>query len=383
MDITDYAELTKLAETDEYIQYELFFGPNFPGMHGNFSYVLDVAGSKILDVDTSAGLLHRGFEKLMETKLWFQNISLIPRICVVDPDPNEVAYCRAVEKLCGVEAPEKAKWIRTITLEMSRITSFLMGMGAVGAMVGLYSGMFRMMNDRDLVLDLFEWLTGARVYHIFNVPGGVRRDFPEGFTDKLLDVLNELEGNLPEWDKLIFENPTIHKRLSGIGKIDTEEAIHYGLGGPNLRATGFRADTRIDDPYAAYPYLDIEVPVTEGGDALARAVQVRKEYEVSINLIRQAIKKMPAAGEVSINLGNPLRFAPPAGDVYSRVESSKGEYAYYVVSNGGIKPYRISVRGPSLPAGLALCHKQFPGMDIADVAIWMASYSVCPPDFDR
>ena len=383
MEGIEHIELTKIAQNDKYATFNMFFGPNFPGMHGNFSYVLDVIGSKIVDVRTNAGLLHRGFEKLMETKLWMQNLSLIPRICVVDPDPNEVAYCRAVEKLMGLEVPEKAQFIRTITLEMSRLTSFLMGMGALGAMMGLYSGMYRMMNDRDLLLDLFEWLTGARVYHIYNVIGGVRRDFPEGFTDKLLVLLDELEGNISEWDNLVFENPVIQKRLTGIGKITTGEAIDNGLVGPNLRATGYLADVRLDDPYEAYPYLDLDIPVTEGGDALARAVQIRKEYEFSINLIRQAIKKMPEKGEIKVDIGNPLKLKVPKGDVYSRVESSKGEYGYHVFSDGDIKPYRISVRGPSLPAGLSLCHKHFPGMDIADVAIWMASLAVCPPDFDR
>lgn len=383
MDGMEYTNLTKLAQNDKYATYELFFGPNFPGMHGNFSYVIEVIGSKIINVKTSAGLLHRGFEKLMETKLWIQNLSLIPRICVVDPDPNEAAYCGAVERLMGIEIPERAKYIRTITLEMSRLTSFLMGMGALGAMMGLYSGMYRMMNDRDLILDLFEWLTGARIYHIYNVPGGVRRDFPDGFINKLLILLDELEGNLKEWDNLVFENPVIQKRLTGIGRVTSDEAIANGLVGPNLRATGYLADVRLDDPYAAYPFLDLNIPVTEGGDALARAVQIRKEYEVSINLIRQAIKKMPEKGDIKIDIGNPLKLKVPKGDTYFKVESSKGEYGYHVFSDGGLKPYRVSVRGPSLPAGLSLCHEHFKGMRIADVAIWMASLGVCPPDFDR
>jgi NADH-quinone oxidoreductase subunit D len=378
-----FYELTKLAQNDQYTTYEMFFGPNHPGMHGNFGYVVEAVGATVVKVRVNAGLLHRGFEKLMETKGWFQNLSLIPRICVVDPDPNEVAYCMAAERLCGMEIPEKAKYLRSLTLEMSRLTSLLMGMGALGAMMGLYSSMYRMMTDRDYVLDLFEWLTGARIYHIYNVPGGVRRDIPDGFLAKLTEVLDTLEYNLKEWDNLVFENPVVHKRLTGIGYITAEEAVHYGLVGPNLRATGFLADVRKDDPYAAYPYLDFETPVTHGGDALARAVQVRKEYEMSIKLVRQIIKKMPKSKEIRLKAGNTLKFVVPPGDTYARVESSKGEYGYYVVSDGGLKPYRVSVRGPSLPAGLTLCHKHLPGMDISDVAIWMASYAVCPPDIDR
>lgn len=382
MKLQEFVELEELSRNDECIQYELFFGPNFPGMHGNFGYVLDVAGSTILRVRPNPGLLHRGFEKLMERKLWFQNLSLIPRICVPDPDPNEVAYCTAVEKIMDLDIPLRAKYIRSITLEMSRAGSLLMGMGTVGGMIGLYTVMYRMINDRDYLLDLFEWLTGARVYHIYNVPGGVRRDLPEGWTDKLLKTVDLLESHLPEWDRLLYENPVVHRRLTGVGPLTAEEAVGYGITGPALRATGFEADIRVDDPYAAYPELDVEVPVTAGGDALARAVQVRKEYEATLSLIRQAAAKLPK-GEHKVKLGNPLKFTVPEGDAYARVESSKGEFGYHVVSDGGLKPYRVSVRGPSLPAGLSVCHKHLPGMKIDDVALWMASLSVCPPDFDR
>jgi len=265
---------------------------------------------------------------------------------------------------------------------MSRMTSLLMGMGALGAMMGLYTVMYRMMDDREGLLSLFEWLTGARIYHIYNVPGGVRRDIPDGWTEKLEEVLKQLESNIIEWDRLMFENPVVRKRLSGIGPLTQEQAVNWGIGGPSLRATGFKADTRKDDPYAAYPYLDFDIPALGGGDALARAVQVREEYILAISLIRQALKKLPG-GPFKLDTGNPLKFVVPKGDAYNRVESSKGEYAYHVVSDGGLKPYRVSVRGPSLPGGLALCHEHLPGMLIDDVAIWMASLAICPPDFDR
>jgi NADH-quinone oxidoreductase subunit D len=377
-----FVELQELARNDRYVQYELFFGPNFPGMHGNFGYVLDAAGSTIIGVRPNPGLLHRGFEKLMEQKSWIQNVSLIPRICVIDPDPNEAAYSLAVEKLLELKVPPRANYLRTIALEMSRLGAFLMGMGALSAMMGNYTPMYRMMSDRDLLLDLFEWLTGARVYHIYTFPGGVRRDLPEGWADRLREVLDILEGNIPEWDRVVFENPVVVRRLAGIGPLSAEEAVGGGITGPNLRATGFRADVRIDDPYAAYPELEVEVPLAGGGDALARAIQIRLEYEATIRLLRRALGQIPG-GAFRADIGNPLKFTVPPGDAYARVESSKGEFGYHVVSDGGLKPYRVSVRGPSLPAGLSLCHKHLPGMLIDDVAIWMASLGVCPPDFDR
>jgi len=381
MDAPSY-ELTEIARKDNLTTYELFFGPNHPGMHGNFGYVLEMIGTEIKSVRPNAGQLHRGFEKLMEQKLWVQNMALVPRICVVDPDPNEVAYCMAIERIMGVDIPLRAKYIRTITLEMSRLTSFLMGMGALSAALGLYTPMYIMMADRDLLLDLFEWLTGGRVYHIYNIPGGVRNDLPEGFKDKLREVLDHLESRLPEYDEILFENPIIHKRLKGMGYVSKEDAIRYGLAGPNARASGVAADVRVDDPYAAYEYLDVKVVTQEGGDGLTRAVQIRIEFEDTIHLIRQALDQIPE-GDIKSDLENLTRLTVQPGEAYAKVESSKGEYGYYVVSDGGMKPYRVGVRGPSLPAGLLLAQKHLPKMKIDDVAAWMASLAICPPDIDK
>ncbi len=381
MDSPSYM-LSKIAEKDNLTVYELFFGPNHPGMHGNFGYVLEMIGTEIVKVRPNAGHLHRGFEKLMEQKLWVQNIALVPRICVADPDPNEVAYCTAIEKILRVDIPDRAKFLRTITLEMSRLSSFLMGMGALAAAVGLYTAMNIMTADRDLILDLFEWLTGARVYHMFSIPGGVRNDLADGFVERLYKVLDHLEKRLIEYDKLLFENPIIHKRLKGLGYVSKEDAVKYGLTGPNLRASGNPYDVRVDDPYAAYPYLDVRVITQEGGDALTRAIQIRLEFEETINLIRRALKTMPE-GEIRLNLGNLSALKVPKGEAYAKVESSKGEFGYYVVSDGGMKPYRVAVRGPSLPAGLLLAQKHLPKMKIDDVAAWMASLAICPPDIDK
>lgn len=377
-----YTTLEKISENDDHILYDLFFGPNHPGMHGNFGYVLDMVGTEILKVRPNAGQLHRGFEKAMENKLWAQNISLIPRVCVPDPDPNEVAYCQAVEAIMGVDVPMRAKYIRSIVLEMSRLGSFLMGMGGVAGALGHYTTMYLMMIDRDLILDLFEALTGARVYHIYNIPGGVRRDIPEGWTDKLLALCDRLDQKLPEWDRLLYENPVVQDRLKGLGYISAEEAMASGITGPSLRACGVAADVRIDTPYAAYGEIEVGINLSGGGDALARAVQVRLDFEEAVRIIRRLVAALPG-GDFKLDVGNLAKLRVPAGDAYSKVESSKGEFGYYVVSNGGLKPYRVSVRGPSMPAGMYLCHKHLRGMKIDDVAVWMASFAICPPDIDR
>jgi NADH-quinone oxidoreductase subunit D len=381
MNFNSYS-LTKIAEDDKDTTYDLFFGPNHPGMHGNFGYVLDMSGTEIISVRPNAGQLHRGFEKLMEQRGWLQNITLVPRICVMDPDPNEVAYCMAIERIMGVEIPERAKYLRTITLEMGRLTSYLLSIGGFGGALGHYTPMHWSTADRDLILDMFEWLTGGRVYHIYNIPGGVRSDAPEGFLKKLLEVMDVLEARLPDYDSILFENPIVHKRLKGLGYISKEDARITGLSGPNLRASGNAYDIRKDVPYAAYPYLDFDIITQEGGDALTRALQVRMEYEQTINLIRQAVRKI-SEGEVRTNLGLLGSLKVPPGEAYEKVESSKGEFGYYIVSDGGLNPYRVSVRGPSLPAGFLWAQKHLPTMKIDDVAVWMGTLGICPPDFDK
>jgi NADH-quinone oxidoreductase subunit D len=377
-----YTTLTKRAEKDDREVYDLFFGPNHPGMHGNFGYVLEMEGTQIVKVRPNAGMLHRGFEKSMENKRWVQNLSLIPRVCVPDPDPNEVAYCQAVEAIMGVEVPRRARYIRSVVLELSRLGSFLMGMGGVGGALGHYSIMYLMMESRDRILDLFEELTGGRVYHIYNIPGGVRRDIPPGWKQKVLDLVDHLEKRIPEYDRLLYENPVVHTRLQGLAPLSEEEALTSGIVGPNLRASGVKADVRVDAPYAAYDEVEVNIECSGGGDALARAVQVRMDYLEAIRIIRRLLAKIPD-GSFKLDLGNLMKLKVPAGDAYSKVESSKGEFGYYVVSNGGMKPYRVAVRGPSLPAGLYLCHKHLPGMKIDDVAVWMATLAICPPDIDR
>ena len=375
--------LTFLGEEDRYKKYELFFGPNHPGMNGNFSYIITVEGHTIKRVDPDPGQLHRGFEKLVENRLWMQNISLIPRICVPEPDINELVYSRSIEKLMGIEIPERAKYIRTIVLEMARINAFLLGFSGIGGSTGLYTASNWTIADRDYFIDLFEWLTGARVYHMYIIPGGVRRDLPEGWLEKLKETVNYIEKRLPEFDRLIYNNPVIVQRLKGLAPITQEDAIKYGITGPNLRATGIKYDTRKAVPYAAYEYLDFDIPIQNDGDGLARAIQRREEFEISINLIRQAIKKMPKKGKVRLDMPNPLKFRVPKGEVYVKVESARGEHGYYIVSNGGTKPFRMAVRGGSYTAGLIYAQKALVGMRIEDVALWMATMDICAPDFDR
>lgn len=370
------------ANASENREYNLFIGPNHPGIEGNFSFKLTLEGDTIVKARTDAGYLHRGFEKLMEQRLFMQNVAIVPRICVPDPDPNEENYARAIEAIANIEVPRRAQFIRVMMLELSRIASHLFGFGGFAGTLGLYTVPNWTISDRDRILELFEALTGARVYHIYIIPGGVRRDLPEGFIQRVRDTLRYIESKLPEYDNLLFENSIIRKRSRGIGVISPDKAMEWGVTGPNLRAAGFAHDVRIDDPYEVYNELEFDIPVAYESDALARMLVRRKEVEESIRIIRQVLDKMPQ-GTVWNKQPNPLKWRVPAGDAYVRTESSKGEYAYYMVSNGDIRPYRVHVRGASVTHGVHVLENLLVGTRIEDASQVMFSLDACPPEVDR
>jgi len=370
------------ANAPENREYNMFIGPNHPGIEGNFALKLTVEGDTILKAKTEAGFLHRGFEKLMEERLFMQNIAIVCRICVPDPDPNEENYARAIETIANIEVPRRAQFIRVLVLELSRIASHLFTFGGHAGTIGLYTMPNWSISDRDRVLDLFEELTGARVYHIYNMPGGVRRDLPEGFKNRVRAVMDYIEGRLVEYDDLFFNNKIMLQRAIGIGVLPRDKAIEWGATGANLRAAGFAYDVRKDDPYEVYSELEFEVPTATGSDAYSRTMVRRAEIEQSISIVRQVLDKMPE-GPVWNKQPNPLKWRVPAGDAYVRTESSKGEYAYYMVSDGGVRPYRVHVRGASVTHGVHILERMLVGARIEDASQIMFTLDACPPEVDR
>jgi len=372
-------------------EYELFIGPNHPGIEGNYALKLKLNGDEVLEARADGGYLHRGFEKLMEGRLklmegrlWIQNLALVPRICVPDPAPMEVCYSLAIEELGGLQIPERAQWIRVMQLEMSRLSAHLFTFGGHAATLGQYSTMYWGVADRDLILDRFEELTGGRVYSIYNIPGGVRRDIPAGFLERLSSLLDYLESRLPDYDNLFFTNQVFVKRARGIGAMTQEQALEWGVTGPNLRATGLAFDVRRDDPYLVYDQLEFEIPTEQAGDALARNLVRRGELQQSIRILRQVIERLPSIkGPIRCPIPNPLAWNVPAGETYMRVESSKGELGYFVVSDGGDKPYRVHVRGPSSMHAVQVLENLAKGARLEDVAQIMFSLDACPPEVDR
>ncbi|MBT3309128.1 MAG: NADH-quinone oxidoreductase subunit D [Gammaproteobacteria bacterium] len=364
--------------------FELNFGPNHPGIEGNYALQVQVEGDTVVQARADGGYLHRGFEKLMEQRLWIQNIALVPRICVPDPSPMEVCYSMAVEQIAGIEVPERAQWIRVMQLELSRIAAHLFTFGGHAATTGMYSPMFWGVADRDLILDLFEEFTGGRIYSIYNLPGGVRRELPEGFLQRVTDTLDYIESRLPDYDDLFFKNRVFIKRAKGVGVTEQAMALEYGVTGPNLRAAGLPFDVRRDDPYLVYEQLEFEVPTEEAGDAWARTLVRRSELIESIRIVRQVVAALPdIGGPLRTPIPNPLAWRVPAGESYARVESSKGELAYYVVSDGSEKPWRVHVRGPSSMHAVQVLEELVKGGRIEDVAQTMFSLDACPPEVDR
>lgn len=365
-------------------EYELNFGPNHPGIEGNYAFKVKLEGDIVVAARADAGYLHRGFEKLMEGRLWMQNLAIVPRICVPDPVPMEVCYSMGVEALGGLEVPPRAQWLRVLQLELSRIAAHLFFFGGHAATTGMYSPMFWGMADRDLILDLFEEMTGGRVYHIYNIPGGVRREIPPGFLERLSSLLDYLESRFPDYDDLMFTNHVFVHRARNTGTLDQKHALEWGVTGPNLRACGLDFDVRRDEPYLVYDQLEFDIPTEDAGDALARTLVRRKEMQQSVRILRQVVERLPSVdGPIRAPVPNPLAWNLPRGESYTRLESSKGELAYYMVSNGGAKPYRVHVRGPSQMHAVQVLEKLAVGSRLEDVAQIMFSLDACPPEVDR
>jgi len=360
----------------------LYLGPQHPGITGNMMVKLKITGDTILKAETHVGYLHRAFEKLMERRLWLQSFPIVCRICVPEPDPNEENFARGIEEIENREVPERAKYIRTMVLELSRLAAYQLWMGGQAGSAGLYTMPQWTVGDRDYILDLFEELTGGRVYHMYIWPGGVRRDLPQGFTRRVLDVMDYLEGRLKDYDNLLFNNAIFQKRSQGVGIIDKDKAIEWGVVGAPLRGCGIKHDVRIDDPYEMYGELDFEVPTFEGGDVWARAMVRRQEIEQSISIIRQVIAKMPK-GDYYNKVPNPLKWKIPKGDAYVKTESARGEFAYYVVSDGSDKARRVHVKGPAYTHAMTVLENMLIGANIADVSFIMNSMGTCPPEIER
>jgi NADH-quinone oxidoreductase subunit D len=362
---------------------KLWYGPNHPGVTGNMAVEVTVCGDEIVQAQTHVGYLHRGFEKLLERRLFIQGFPTCIRMCVAEPDSNEYIFARAIEELSGIEVPEAALWLRTLALEMARLQILLRVVPGQAGTFSLGLGVQWGMYLRDLILDRFEELTGGRVYHMFILPGGVRGLLPEGFKKRMEETLKLIDEFTVNLDKLMFTNAVFKKRAIGVGVIKKEWVDQFGIVGINARSVGVSRDVRKDYPYLKYPELDFEPPVATDGDIYTRSRLRYLELKMTVDLIRQIMSKMPDGGEFKAPTPNVLHWKIPKGETYVRSESSRGEYGMYFVTDGSDKPRRINLRGPSYNHAVALLEHMLINANIADLHAIMVSLQTCPPEIER
>jgi len=358
-------------------------GPQHPGVTGNMSVELIINGDEIVDAKTHVGYLHRGFEKLMERRRYIQCFPIVCRICVPEPDTNEYCVSAAMEDLAGIVVPEKALWLRTLNLEMSRVGSFLMWLGGQAGSLGMGAIGQWTIGMRDFWLDLFEEMTGGRVYHMYMIPGGVRKDLPEGFRDRTRELIVRTRALLFDIEKTFFNNAIVKARLKGLGVISPEMVTEYGIVGPSARASGIKDDIRINNPYGKYAELDMKMITSDVGDAYARAEVRYQELHQSLDLISQIMDKMPEGGKIQAKLPNVLHWKIPAGQTYVKAESTRGEHGFYMVSDGTKYPRRVFARGASYTHAISVLEKLAVNISISDLAALMVSLHTCPPEIER
>ena len=363
----------------EPLEMMINMGPQHPSTHGVFRMELMVDGEKVVDVEPHIGYLHRGSEKLSEGEQYHQVVTLFDRLDYISNFNNEMVFCRAVEKLMGLEVPERAEFVRVILSELNRIASHLLFVGTIGLDAGAMTPIMITFRGRERLQNVFEAISGARMMHNFIRVGGIKEDLPDNFADLIRELLPDIRYDVEESDRLLSFNEIFVSRTRGVGSIDADTAIAYGMTGPCLRACGVRYDVRKADSYSVYDRFDFDIPVGTNGDSWDRYfVRVQEMYE-SLRIVEQALELMPD-GPVS-SLGRRL-IRPAKGDVYVRAENPRGEIGVYLVSDGTDKPYRVKVRPPSFCNLSALKH-MLKETWIADAVVILGSLDIVLGEVDR
>ena len=364
----------------EPIEMLLNMGPQHPSTHGVFRMVLWVDGEKVVDVEPHIGYLHRGSEKLCEGEQYAQIITLFDRLDYIANFNNEHVYCRAVEKIMGLEVSERSEYIRVILCELNRIASHMLFIATMGLDAGAMTPSMFCFRGRERIQGLFESVSGARMMHNYFRIGGLKEDVPEDFVQQVRDLLVLIKEDTEESDKLLSFNEIFLARLKNVAAMSAEDAIDYGLTGPCLRASGVDYDVRKAAPYSVYDRFDFDVPVGLDGDCWDRYYLRVQEIYQSVRIVEQALDQLPA-GEVTSSLGRRL-IRPPAGEVYVRAENPRGEIGVYLISDGTDKPHRVKVRPPSFCNLSALRH-MLKDCWIADAVVILGALDIVLGEVDR
>ena len=368
-----------VKETEEDRLMTLSVGPQHPGS-GHFRFTIKVDGDYIVYCDPDPGYVHRGEEKMSEYRNFIQNIPHLERPIIHDSTNITYSYSLAVEELVNIQVPLRGQYIRALASELNRQVYTLYWLGIYGIFLG-HSTMFMWpMGDRELFIDLLEALTGARVTHAFNIPGGVRNDIPEGFKDRCLRQVAYFEKRLAEYEDIFYNNPLFRQRTEGVGILTKDNAIKLGVTGSVLRASGIPFDVRKAEPYDIYDQIDFKIQYMKTCDSFARSTVPFLDMKESCHIIRQLLDKMPKSGEVRAKL-QPNPKGPP-GESYKRVESGRGALGYYIVSDGTPKPYRVKISVGSFRNMLALPFLLV-GSKLADMPSIYWSLNYWPVEADR
>jgi len=368
-----------VRESEEDRLMTLSVGPQHPGS-GHFRFTIKVDGDYIVYCDPDPGYVHRGEEKMCEYRNVIQNIPHLERPVIHDSSNITYSYSLAIEELAGIEVPRRGQYIRALASELNRQVYTLYWLAIYGIFLG-HSTMFMWpTGDRELFIDLLEALTGARVTHAFNIPGGVRNDIPDGFKERCLRQMRYFQKRLKEYEDIFYNMPLFRQRTEGVAVLSKEDAVKLGVAGSVVRASGVPYDIRKAEPYDIYNEIDFNVQYMKTGDCFARSYVPFLDMQESCHIIEQLLDKMPQSGEVRAKL-QPNPKGPP-GETYRRVESGRGALGYYIVSDGTPKPYRVKISVGSFRNMLALPYLLV-GQKLGDMPAVYWSLNYWPVEADR
>jgi NADH-quinone oxidoreductase subunit D len=420
----DWDEVVTAAARADDERIIVNMGPQHPSTHGVLRLILEIDGETVTEARCGIGYLHTGIEKNMEFRNWTQGTTFVTRMDYLTPLFNETAYCLAVERLLGIteDIPDRATVIRVLMMELNRIASHLVCLATGGMEIGSTTLMIYGFRDREIILDIFELVTGLRMNHAYVRPGGLAQDLPPGALDQIREGVKLLRSRMPEYDKLATNNPVFKARLVDVGYLDLSGCMALGITGPILRSTGLPHDLRKSQPYCGYEQYDFEVPTADSCDSYGRFLIRLAEMEQSLRIVEQCLdqlrgssgrvmvtdKKIAWPAQLSLGpdgMGNSLDhirtimgesmealihhfklvtegFRVPPGQAYVALESPKGELGVHVVSDGGTRPYRVHFRDPSftnLQSMAAMCE----GGQVADVIVAVAGIDPVMGGVDR
>jgi NADH-quinone oxidoreductase subunit D len=360
-------------------------GPQHPSTHGVLRLLIRTDGEIVSHIQPHLGYLHRCFEKHCENLTYEQVVPFTDRCDYIAALSNNHVYAMAVEKLMGIEIPEKVEYIRVIMAELQRIASHLLALGAFGLDSGGITPFTYMFRDRERILDLFEYTCGARLLYNYIWIGGVSHDLPVNFVEYANDFLDEFEPRIVEYDRILTYNKIFIERTADVGILPPELAISYGCTGPMLRGSGVNWDLRKNEPYSIYDRFDFDVMIGKGhkgtvGDSWDRFYIRVQEMRESVKIVRQALAQLPKDGDVHAAV--PKKIRPPKGGVYFRGENPRGELGFYIMSDGSAKPYRLKMRSPAF-CNLSVLGEIATGWMLSDLVVILGSIDIVLGEIDR